>query len=58
MIELMQMQAFFGMRYQGRTYDTGSKLGFLTANLAYALERKDLAAPLRAEIEKLLKGQG
>jgi UTP--glucose-1-phosphate uridylyltransferase len=42
------------MNYQGRTYDTGSKLGFLVANLAYALERPDLAGPLKAEIAKLL----
>ncbi|KQO61927.1 UTP--glucose-1-phosphate uridylyltransferase [Methylobacterium sp. Leaf102] len=54
MIELAQSQDFFGMRYEGRTYDTGSKLGFLTANLAYALERQDLGGPLRAEIARLL----
>ena len=47
MIDLMAKQDFFGMRYEGRTYDTGSKLGFLTANVAYALERKDLAGPLK-----------
>ncbi len=30
------------------------KLGFLTANVAYALERKDIADELRAELKKLL----
>ena len=30
-----------------------SKLGFLTANLAYALRRDDLAGPLREEIARL-----
>jgi len=55
MIDLMETQDFFGMRYEGRTYDTGSKIGFLTANLAYALERPELAGPLRAEIAKLLE---
>ncbi|MCJ2124571.1 UTP--glucose-1-phosphate uridylyltransferase, partial [Methylobacterium sp. J-077] len=54
MIKLMAEQDFFGMHYEGRTYDTGSKLGFLTANIAYALDRKDLAGPLKAEIAKLL----
>ena len=54
MIKLMASQDFFGMRYEGRTYDTGSKLGFLTANIAYALDREDLAGPLKAEIAKLL----
>ncbi|WP_375407862.1 UTP--glucose-1-phosphate uridylyltransferase [uncultured Methylobacterium sp.] len=55
MIALSKQQDFFGMRYEGRTYDTGSKLGFLTANLAYALERKELAEPLKAEIARLLR---
>jgi len=54
MIELAKSQDFFGMRYEGRTYDTGSKLGFLAANIAYALEREELGAPLRAEIARLL----
>ena len=54
MIKLMGEQDFYGMRYEGRTYDTGSKIGFLTANLAYGLERPDLAGPLKAEIERLL----
>ncbi len=54
MIKLMGEQDFYGMRYEGRTYDTGSKIGFLTANLAYGLDRPDLAGPLKAEIERLL----
>ena len=53
MIELMRAQAFFGARFDGRTYDCGSKLGFLTANIAFALEREDLAPQLRAEARKL-----
>ena len=32
MIRLMKDQKFFGMKYRGRTYDTGSKIGFLMAN--------------------------
>ncbi|MER2269000.1 UTP--glucose-1-phosphate uridylyltransferase [Methylobacterium oxalidis] len=55
MIRLAETQKFYGMRYEGRTYDTGSKIGFLTANLAYALEREDLAGPLKAEIAHLLR---
>ncbi|MCC7346333.1 MAG: UTP--glucose-1-phosphate uridylyltransferase [Variibacter sp.] len=55
MLTLAQRQPFYGYRFDGPIYDTGSKLGFLTANLAYALARKDIAADLRAEIERLLK---
>ena len=55
MIKLMASQPFHGMHYAGTTYDTGSKIGFLTANLAYGLERDELKAPLRKAIEALLK---
>ena len=55
MIRLMKDQPFFGMKYQGRTYDTGSKIGFLMANVAYALEREDLGPALRQELEAFLR---
>jgi UTP--glucose-1-phosphate uridylyltransferase len=53
---LAQSQDFFGMKYEGRTHDTGSKLGFLVANAAYALANEELAGPFRRELEALLKG--
>ena len=46
-------QAFHGVRFDGRTYDCGSKIGFLAANLAFALARPELADALRAEAKKL-----
>jgi UTP--glucose-1-phosphate uridylyltransferase len=55
MIRLMKQQPFFGMKYQGKTYDTGSKIGFLMANVAYALEREELSAEFRQELEALLR---
>ncbi|WP_210496732.1 UTP--glucose-1-phosphate uridylyltransferase [Microvirga antarctica] len=55
MIRLMKDQPFFGMKYDGRTYDTGSKIGFLMANVAYALEREDLGPAFRKELEAFLK---
>ena len=53
MIALAGSQAFHGVRFDGRTYDCGSKIGFLAANLAFALERPELADALRAEAKKL-----
>jgi UTP--glucose-1-phosphate uridylyltransferase len=47
-------QPFHGVRFDGTTYDCGAKLGFLTANVAFALERPDLRPALRAELKKLL----
>ncbi|TVR11323.1 MAG: UTP--glucose-1-phosphate uridylyltransferase [Salinarimonadaceae bacterium] len=54
MKRLAAERPFFGMRYEGVTYDTGSKLGFLVANLAYGLEDPDLGPQLRAEIGRIL----
>ena len=51
---LAQRQGFHGVRFDGRTYDCGMKLGFLAANIAFALQRADLAEGLRAEMGKIL----
>jgi UTP--glucose-1-phosphate uridylyltransferase len=53
MIALAKSEPFFAVRFDGQIYDTGSKLGFLSANIAYALAREDLSGPLRAEIARL-----
>ncbi len=53
MIKLAGAQAFHGARFDGRTYDCGSKIGFLAANMAFALARPELADALRAEARKL-----
>ncbi len=47
-------QPFFAVRFDGKIYDCGSKIGFLTANIAYALARDDLGPALTTEIRKLL----
>jgi UTP--glucose-1-phosphate uridylyltransferase len=54
MIALAKVQPFHAVRFDGTIYDCGSKIGFLTANVAYALARPDLAPALRAEIKRLL----
>jgi UTP--glucose-1-phosphate uridylyltransferase len=54
MIRLAQRQHFFGLEFEGRTFDCGSKLGFLSANVAYALDRDDIAPAFRAELRRLL----
>jgi len=51
-------QPFFAVRFEGTIYDCGSKIGFLMANIAYALARSDLAPALRAELAKLLAAKG
>jgi UTP--glucose-1-phosphate uridylyltransferase len=54
MLKLAESQPFFGYRFDGRIFDCGSKIGFLTANVAYALARKDIAPAFRAELQQLM----
>ena len=54
MIRLAKQQPFYGLKFEGRSFDCGSKVGFLAANVAYALERKDIAPAFRKEISNLL----
>ena len=54
MLTLLKTEPFYAVQCEGRTYDCGSKLGFLTANVAFALDRPDIAETLRAELKKLL----
>ncbi|MGC6484204.1 MAG: UTP--glucose-1-phosphate uridylyltransferase GalU [Candidatus Puniceispirillales bacterium] len=44
---------FHGYSFTGTRYDCGSKIGFLKANIAYALSRDDLADDLSAWIKSL-----
>ena len=38
---------FHGFRYEGRRFDCGNKIGFLEAQIAFSLEREDLAGEVR-----------
>lgn len=51
---LAKTQPFHGVRFAGKTFDCGARLGFLAANLAFGLADPSLASPLRTEIEKIL----
>jgi UTP--glucose-1-phosphate uridylyltransferase len=57
MITLAKSRPFNAYRFEGRIFDTGTKLGFLAANIAYALERPDLGPALREELESSLSAR-
>lgn len=42
--ELSRQEAMYAYSFNGRRYDVGDKLGFLEANIEYALRREDLRA--------------
>jgi UTP--glucose-1-phosphate uridylyltransferase len=54
MATLMKDQRFYAYKYSGRSFDCGSKLGFLMANTAFALEHEELGARYAEELQKLL----
>ncbi|HWC91952.1 MAG TPA: UTP--glucose-1-phosphate uridylyltransferase GalU [Pseudolabrys sp.] len=54
MLALARTQPFYGLQFEGRSFDCGSKIGFLTANVAYALARPDLASEAKAALRALL----
>jgi len=54
MLALLKMQRFYALKYEGKTFDCGSKVGFLTANVAYALARPDIAEAFANEVKKLV----
>jgi UTP--glucose-1-phosphate uridylyltransferase len=38
---------FHGLRFEGRRFDCGDKVGFLEANIAFALDRDDMSEQIR-----------
>ncbi len=53
---LMETQAFYAFKYEGRSYDCGSKLGFLQANVAFALESPELSEKFGADLIRIAAG--
>ena len=45
----------FGYRFDGVRYDCGSLVGFVAANVAYALDRKEITATMLDELSEVFK---
>jgi len=54
MVTLQRSEPFYAHVFEGRVHDTGTKLGFLTANVAYALDRHDLRDEFRAALKTMI----
>jgi len=54
MTTLARAQPFYGLKFEGRSFDCGSRIGFLSANVAYALQRPDIAPEFGSELRRLL----
>lgn len=55
MLKLKDAQKFYGWTFDGEIHDTGTKLGFLTANVAYALRRPELAGALKGAVGRMFR---
>jgi UTP--glucose-1-phosphate uridylyltransferase len=54
MAKMIGHQPFHAVTFDGKRYDCGSKVGYIEANLAIALERPDMADEVREIARKLL----
>ena len=54
MLGLVGKQPFHGFRFEGKTYDCGDKVGFIEANVAFALSRPDLRDAVLRAVKKLV----
>jgi UTP--glucose-1-phosphate uridylyltransferase len=52
MAKLIGHQPFHGVRYEGTRFDCGDKVGYLEAQLAFALKRPELADAVRAFLKQ------
>jgi UTP--glucose-1-phosphate uridylyltransferase len=55
MARMIGQQPFNALTFNGNRYDCGSKVGYIEANLALALQRPDMAEQIRAIALNLLK---
>lgn len=51
--KLLDSQKIFAYEFEGKRYDTGSKLGFLQATVEFALKRPDLGVEFRQYLKNL-----
>ena len=54
MLELSTSQPFHGFEFTGRTFDCGSKEGFVEANVAFALWRADMYDHVTETVKELM----
>ena len=52
MAKMIGKVPFHGLRYEGERFDCGDKIGFLEAQIAFALQRPDLSDAVRTFLKK------
>jgi UTP--glucose-1-phosphate uridylyltransferase len=52
---MLQEHDMYGLRFNGKRYDIGSKIDFLKTNVIYGLKRDDLGEEFRKWLKELVK---
>lgn len=50
---LLRNRPIYGLKFEGKRYDAGDKLGFLKATVEFALKRHDLGGPFRDYLKSM-----
>jgi UTP--glucose-1-phosphate uridylyltransferase len=50
---MLRNRPIYGLKFEGKRYDAGDKLGFLKATVEFALNRHDLGEPFREYLKTL-----
>ena len=58
MVKLMQEQDFTSLRFKGESFDCGHHVGFIEANIAYALADPEFGPQMRQILEKYQQQTG
>jgi UTP--glucose-1-phosphate uridylyltransferase len=53
---LIGRQPFHGLRFEGTRYDCGDRVGFIEANVAFALAHPEVGSQVRAVLQKIVRG--
>lgn len=56
MAKLIVSQPFHGLAFEGKRYDCGDKVGYLSANVAFALDRDDIKDDFQGYLDSLNSG--
>ena len=54
MAKMIGQQPFHGMRFEGTRYDCGDKVGFIEANVAFAIAHPDMGERVRSAVRNLI----
>lgn len=54
MAKMLSSSDFYGLKFEGKRFDCGNRLGFLEANIAYSLEIDDMRDRVKVMLERMV----